>query len=86
MERAFGVLQARWGIVYEDAMMWEAETPWHLIICCVILNNMIVEDKGEGAAHTHDFEKPGVHVRLPEQDAKHILNFLEMHQQLMKHI
>ena len=43
---------------------------------------MIVEDEGEGAARTHDFDKPGVHVHLSEQDAQHVMNFLEMHRQL----
>ena len=43
---------------------------------------MIVGDGGEGEACTHDFEKPRVHVRLPEQDANHVVNFLEMHRQL----
>ena len=50
--------------------------------CCVILHHMIVEDEGEGVARTHDFEKPGVQVRLPEQDVEHNVNFLEMHQNL----
>ena len=59
VERAFGVLQARWGIVRSAAMMWESETLWQLMICCVILHNMIVEDEGDGVAQTHDFEAPG---------------------------
>jgi hypothetical protein len=43
---------------------------------------MIVQDEGEGAARTHDFEKPGVRLCLPEQEAEHIANFLKMRRQL----
>ena len=53
------MLQARWGIVRGAAMMWESETLWQLMTCCVILHNMIVEDEGDGVAQTHDFEAPG---------------------------
>ena len=64
-------------------MMWEPKTLWQLMTLCVILHNMIVEDEGEGAAaRTHDFQKPGVQDRFPEQVAEHVFNFLEMHQQL----
>ena len=57
-------------------MLWQAMT------CCVILHNMIVEDEGDGAARTHDFEKPGEHVHLPEQEVEYVMLFLDMHQQL----
>ena len=70
VERAFGVLQPRWGIVRSAAMMWESETLWQLMTCCVILHNMIVEDEGDGVAQTHDFEAPGEQVEiLEDQDA-----------------
>ena len=83
VERAFGVLQARWGIVRSAAMMWESETLWQLMICYVIMHNMIVEDEGDGVAQTHDFEAPGEQVEIPEdQDAAQLMNFLQMHQNL----
>ena len=81
VKRAFGVLQARWGIVHGAAMMWDPEVLWQVMTCCVILHNMIVEDEGEGAART-DFEKPGEHVHLPKQEAEYVMQFLEMHRQL----
>ena len=43
---------------------------------------MTVEDVGEGATRGHDFEKPGTHAHLLEQEAGSIANFLEMHRQL----
>ena len=50
---------------------------------CVILHNMIVEDEGDGAARTHDFEKSREHVHLPEEEVEYVMHFLEMHQQLI---
>ena len=38
-----------------------------------------------GETHMNGFDKPEEHVRLPEEDAEHILNFLEMHRQLRVH-
>ena len=82
VERAFRVLQARWGIVRGAAMLWDTEILWQMMTCCVILHNMIVEDEGEGAAHTNDFDKPGEHVHLPEQEEQYVINFPRMHRQL----
>lgn len=80
VERAFGVLQAHWGIMRSAAMMWESETLWQLMTCCVILRNMIIEDEGDGVAQTHDFEAHGEQVEIPEdQDAAQLMNFLQMH-------
>ena len=50
VERAFGVLQARWRIVWSAAMTWDSETLWQLMTCCVIPHNVIVEDEGDGVA------------------------------------
>jgi hypothetical protein len=53
----------------------------HDMLC--YLAQLIVEDEGERAARTHDLEKPGVQVLLPEQEAESIAKFLEMHRQLL---
>ena len=67
-------------------MMWESETLWRLMTCCVILHNMIVEDEGDGVAQTNDFEAPGEQVQiLKDQDATHLMDFLQMHQNLRDH-
>ena len=38
VEKSFGVLQARWGIVRGAAMMWDPEVLWQVMTCCVILH------------------------------------------------
>ena len=67
-------------------MMWESETLWQLMTCCVILHNMIVEDESDGVAQTNDFEAPGEQVEIPKDlNATQLMNFLQMHQNLRDH-
>ena len=67
------------GIVHVNAIVWDSDTLWHIMNCYVMLHNMIVADEHDGSAHTNDFEKPNNHVLLSKQDAKHVVNFIEMH-------
>lgn len=55
IERAFGVLQARWGILTKPGRVWQKQFLDDIVSCCVILHNMIIEDE----RHLHqagDFE------------------------------
>jgi hypothetical protein len=45
IERAFGVLQARWGILTKPGRVWKREFLDNILECCVVLHNMIVEDE-----------------------------------------
>ncbi|XP_038707300.1 uncharacterized protein LOC120002613 [Tripterygium wilfordii] len=45
VERAFGVLQSRFAIVHGSTLYWETDTLSDIMIACVILHNMIVEDE-----------------------------------------
>ena len=47
VERAFGVLQARWAIVRGPARSWYRTRLKMIMLTCIILHNMIVEDEGE---------------------------------------
>ncbi|KAF8388134.1 hypothetical protein HHK36_026800 [Tetracentron sinense] len=45
VERAFGVLQARFAIVRGPAHFWKCETLKDIMKTCIIMHNMIVEDE-----------------------------------------
>ncbi|XP_042436865.1 uncharacterized protein LOC122022815 [Zingiber officinale] len=46
VKRAFGVLQSRWAIVRGPARYWYRKKLKQIMLACIILHNMIVEDEG----------------------------------------
>ncbi|XP_023729160.2 protein ALP1-like [Lactuca sativa] len=51
VERAFGVLKAKWHIVEHAARPLDLETLRYIMYACIIMHNMVVEDKGRNIAH-----------------------------------
>ncbi|CAL8127364.1 unnamed protein product [Prunus armeniaca] len=45
VERCFGILQARWAIIRGAARLFDEEVLKSIIMTCIILHNMIVEDE-----------------------------------------
>ncbi|XP_048611448.1 uncharacterized protein LOC106393301 [Brassica napus] len=48
VERAFGVLQARFAIVKNSALLWDKAKIGQIMRACIILHNMMVEDERDG--------------------------------------
>ncbi|XP_018513873.2 uncharacterized protein LOC103865118 [Brassica rapa] len=53
VERAFGVLQARFAIIKNPALFWDKVKIGKIMRVCIILHNMIVEDERDGYTQFH---------------------------------
>jgi hypothetical protein len=47
VEHTFDVLQSRFAIVWGSARLWDDESLENIMITCIIMHNMIVEDESE---------------------------------------
>jgi len=90
IERAFGVLQSRWAIVRGPAYGWNPNRLHDIMMACIIMHNMIVEDE-RGLALPTSFDNMGIPAqpipgRTPEKAefivAHHRLRDRNMHHQL----
>jgi len=45
VECAFGILQKRWAIIRHPARLWDRQELEDIMMACIILHNMIVEDE-----------------------------------------
>ncbi|XP_071685313.1 uncharacterized protein [Lolium perenne] len=80
IERAFGVLQARFAIVRGSARFWDKKTLVNIMTCCMILHNMIIEDERE-LSLTCFYDNVGTRVE-PQRNPDRIEAFLETHRQI----
>ena len=64
VERAFGILQAQFAIVRGPARFWDQKILWYIMNACVIMHNMIIENKrGQDLDYAH-YELMGHPVRV----------------------
>jgi hypothetical protein len=59
VERGFDVLQARWEVVRHPARTWSLKTMHEVMICCMIMHNMIVEDERPDGLNEHIWDFQG---------------------------
>jgi hypothetical protein len=55
----FGVLQSRWVIVWYPARTWISERMWNVMTACVIMHNMIFENKRDGNIYDQGWDFKG---------------------------
>ncbi|CAN6179989.1 unnamed protein product [Urochloa humidicola] len=84
VERAFGVLQARFAIVRGPARFWCKEQLWYIMQACVVLHNMIIEDERD---QEDDFDYDQGKPILQPKDYEHrdpilIEQFLKIHEEI----
>ena len=66
VERAFGVLQARWSVLRRPTRLYDRDDLHHIMLACIILHNMIVEDEKEEAGNMLDLnEEAGSSIVFP---------------------
>ncbi|XP_073138378.1 uncharacterized protein [Henckelia pumila] len=58
VERAFGVLQARWAIIRGPARSYYKNNLWNIMNTCIILHNKIIEDEGDEYVNWSDEDTP----------------------------
>ncbi|XP_028117584.1 uncharacterized protein LOC114315204 [Camellia sinensis] len=83
IERAFGVLQARFAIVQGPACFWKMEIMEDIMMACIIMHNMIVEDERDANGLDFNYDTiseslpPVSHERTPE-----LFEFIQNHHRI----
>ncbi|XP_057790696.1 uncharacterized protein LOC131007794 [Salvia miltiorrhiza] len=54
VERAFGVLQARFAFIKRPCLIWDRDIMGKIMIACIIMHNMIMEDERSNYLNYHD--------------------------------
>jgi hypothetical protein len=68
VKRAFEVLQSRFTVVRHPACLWKRRSVGRIMLACVILHNMIVEDeRDEVTIHIDLNETLGASIALPPE-------------------
>nr|XP_025880464.1 uncharacterized protein LOC112938633 [Oryza sativa Japonica Group] len=85
VERAFGVLQARFAMVRGPARFWDTETLWYIMTACVIMHNMIIDnERDENVDFDYDQEDSEV-LRKEEYQRRNkpvLEKFLKIHKEI----
>ena len=88
VERAFGVLQARFAIVCGPARFFYSETLQDIMKACVILHNMIIEDERDvNEVVELDYKQINDNptIQLSRENTYTFTEFIETHQCIRDH-
>ncbi|XP_073358349.1 uncharacterized protein [Aegilops tauschii subsp. strangulata] len=82
VERAFGVLQSRWGIVRNPALTWDEGKLWEVMTACVIVHNMIVKDERDDRIFDQGFDFQGGNVEPLREEPATFEQFVQFYREL----
>ena len=88
VERAFGVLQARFAIVRGLAHLWRTKALDYIMKACIILHNMIIEDEHDAnGAEDFDYEQvpkniPTIVSHKPTEEFSQFMAFIVAHEKI----
>ncbi|KAI3497107.1 hypothetical protein L1887_39491 [Cichorium endivia] len=66
VERAFGVLKAKWAIIRQPARSVEVDRCKDIMYACLILHNMIIQDEGRAICPVHVPDSPNEQEVSPD--------------------
>ncbi|KAM0821209.1 hypothetical protein ACQ4PT_025201 [Festuca glaucescens] len=81
VERAFGILQARWAIARHPARAWSVQTLLEVMTACVIMHNMIVEVERDDSLFDNEWEGQGELV-TPQGGPASFQDILHVHHKI----
>ena len=83
VERAFGVLQARWTIVKGPTRFWNKRVLHDIMTACIIMHNMIIEDERDLSAPLREFNHaPNPIVEMVVDEDARFTQFLARNRQI----
>ncbi|XP_062232371.1 uncharacterized protein LOC133929582 [Phragmites australis] len=77
VERAFGVLQARFAIVRGSARVWDQSTLHNIMTACVIMHNMIIENERGSASTVQVFDYMGEPTQVHRNVDEGVLHYVK---------
>ena len=82
LERAFGVLQARFAIVRGPARFWDEETLADIMKACIIMHNMVIEDEGDIGNNDFDGSDANPPLEVSHAYTPELEDFIQIHYQI----
>ena len=82
VERAFGVLQARFAIVRGPTRFWDEETLADIMKACIIMHNMVIEDEGDIGNNDFDGSDANTPLEVSHVYTQELEDFMQIHYQI----